>query len=504
MSKQQPSPFQQAIYNEIQNGKNSIVISAVAGAGKTTTIVNALSIISPDEDTIFLAFNKSIVKELTERVPNYVNVSTLHSFGCRAYMNAFGRVKIDENKMFNIAVKLSDKWNINATENKFSYCGRVCKLVDMMRFSLTTEDETEIFNLANKYSIMIVGDEIQNAIDLLAAGNKQTDVIDFTDMIYQPAVRNIKMKKYKYVFVDELQDLNRAQQAIIKKIVHPNGGRFIGVGDPYQSIYGFAGADIDSFNRMRTMFPNTTELPLSVCYRCSKEIIKHAQRIVPHIQYFEGQIDGEPPREGSFKEIKHHDYVACRNTKPLIVAFIQLLKEGKKANIKGKEIGKSLSLLIQKTGQKTTAKLMKYLEVERLKLKSKLTKKGVQKVEEHDAMIQMRERIEIIEILSKGMPTCKMICEYIERIFLDENMPGIVLSTIHKLKGLEADRVFVLCPELMPSKYAIQEHDKIQESNLEYVLITRAKKQLIYVNDFHPDDYKAVGADVALAGVDND
>jgi DNA helicase-2/ATP-dependent DNA helicase PcrA len=196
------------------------------------------------------------------------------------------------------------------------------------------------------------------------------------------------------------------------------------------------------------------------------------------------------PREGSFNELRNGDYVACRNTKPLIVAFIQLLRQGKKANIKGKEIGRSLINVINKTGQKMTNRLIKHLLAEKIKLKVKLLKKNVKNVEEHEAMILMNERIEIIEILSNGLPTCSMLIEYINRIFLDDKIPGIVLSTIHKLKGLEADRVFVICKELMPSKYAKQDHDKLQEENLEYVLITRARKQLIYVNDFNPDEYE--------------
>lgn len=488
---QTPSKYQVDFYRTITDTSYSILMAAVAGSGKTTSIVNALDMISPDKDVIFLAFNKSIVKELVERVPNHVTVSTLHSFGCKALMRTYGRIKISENKMFDIALKLYGKWNMGEKENKYSYCGRVCQLVDFMRYTLTTEDDEEIEKLTIKYNVAVFGEEIDHAKQVLTTGNKDMTCIDFADMIYQPAVRNIKMKTYHFVFVDEVQDLNRAQQAIVKKLVKPNGGRFVGVGDAFQSIYGFAGADFESFNRLRTMLPNTVELPLSVCYRCTKNIVRHAQDIVPHIEFFEGAEEGELPRDGLFSEIKSGDYVACRNTKPLIVAFIQLLKQGKKANIKGREIGKSISSLIMKTGQKTTKMLMKHLEVERLKLKKKLIGKGVQKLDEHPKMIDMNERIEIIKILGEGLPTAKMICEYIDKIFMDDNLPGIVLSTIHKLKGLEANRVFVLCRELMPSKFAIQEDEKQQERNLEYVLITRARKQLIYITDFNPEDYKS-------------
>lgn len=487
-----PSDHQLAFYKELTNTTNHIILAAVAGSGKTTTIVESLELISTSKDIIFLAFNKSVVRELEARVPKTVELSTMHSLGCRSLMRFYGKIKISENKIIDIALKLFNTWNVQKNDNKFLYCYRIKSLVDIMRCTLTTENDVDIEALADMYSISIFGEEVKHAKEVLAKSNKDITTIDFADMIYQTAVRNIKMKKYDFVFVDELQDLNKAQQAIILKIIKPKVGRFIGVGDENQSIYGFAGADFESFQRMKTMMPNTIELPLSVCYRSTKEIVIHAQELFPQMQYYDKAEQGTPPREGKFSELRSGDFVGCRNTKPLVVAFIQLLKQGKKANIKGKEIGKNLATIINRTGQKSTKLLIKHLDVEKIKLKRKLLDRGVKNIEENEKMITMTERIEIIKILSEGLPSVKMLVEYIDKIFLDEDLPGIVLSTIHKLKGLEADRVFVLCQELMPSKYAKQPHDKIQEKNLMYVLRTRAKKDLIYITDFNPEDYKTI------------
>jgi len=66
-------------------------------------------------------------------------------------------------------------------------------------------------------------------------------------------------------------------------------------------------------------------------------------------------------------------------------------------------------------------------------------------------------------------------------IFSDDTR-GIVLSTIHKSKGLENDRVFFLLPELLPSRFATMDWQLEQEENLRYVAITRAKKELVYVH----------------------
>ena len=56
-----------------------------------------------------------------------------------------------------------------------------------------------------------------------------------------------------------------------------------------------------------------------------------------------------------------------------------------------------------------------------------------------------------------------------------------MLSTIHKAKGLENERVFFLLPDIIPSKYATQPWQIEQEMNLKYVATTRAKHTLIKV-----------------------
>ena len=70
-------------------------------------------------------------------------------------------------------------------------------------------------------------------------------------------------------------------------------------------------------------------------------------------------------------------------------------------------------------------------------------------------------------------------CPTIDTIFTDD-LKGIVLSTIHKAKGLEANRVFIIRPDLLPLPQCRKGWEFIQEKNLEYVAITRAKKDLIY------------------------
>ena len=72
---------------------------------------------------------------------------------------------------------------------------------------------------------------------------------------------------------------------------------------------------------------------------------------------------------------------------------------------------------------------------------------------------------------------------------LEESGPAdaVQLLTVHKAKGLEADRVFVVDRHLLPAVYAQKAWERQQESNLDYVARTRARKSLIYVNDWTGD-----------------
>jgi superfamily I DNA/RNA helicase len=77
--------------------------------------------------------------------------------------------------------------------------------------------------------------------------------------------------------------------------------------------------------------------------------------------------------------------------------------------------------------------------------------------------------------------TKKEVIRAIEKMFVEDDTDGIRLSSVHRAKGLEADRVFILCPELMPHPMAKTDWAKAQEQNLRYVAITRAKHLLAYV-----------------------
>jgi superfamily I DNA/RNA helicase len=97
---------------------------------------------------------------------------------------------------------------------------------------------------------------------------------------------------------------------------------------------------------------------------------------------------------------------------------------------------------------------------------------------EHSGYLALEDKVVTLLFLAKLSTNIEDLKVKIRTIFTDE-IKGIVLSTIHKIKGLEASRVFIIRPDLLPMK-TIKGWQQIQEKNLEYVAITRAKTELIY------------------------
>src|SRR3990172_8957636 len=94
-----PSKYQQTIFDFIVTGTGHAVVEAVAGSGKTTTIVNALDLTPKDARVGFVAFNKHIASELKKRAPDHVHVSTLHSLGLSILRKLNDKIQVDDDKV---------------------------------------------------------------------------------------------------------------------------------------------------------------------------------------------------------------------------------------------------------------------------------------------------------------------------------------------------------------------------------------------------------------------
>ena len=503
----EPSQYQKAIFDYIQHEKGNLVVEAAAGSGKTYTLVKALSLIPQDKRVLMTAFNKDIVKELTKKVKEFPNVEvrTLHGLGMILTTRGvgIGGMKPEGYKytqlIYNHWQDLT-KTNINKLSRnaRKSFVENTKKLVDFGRFYLATT-RSEMIELMSKYDIPCVADEVDVALKVMAIGGKNLDSIDYTDMIWMPHIYDLHLQEceYDFIMVDECQDLNVAERNLVLRCLK-EGGRLIAVGDSNQCIYGFSGSDPDSFRAIQSI-PNTVSMPLSISYRCPESVVKFAQNLVPSIEAKQGAEEGVILDCVSLDDVHDGDMVLCRNNAPLLQVYCKLLEQGKRAYIRGSDVGKNLQNIVigthkdyLHTNLKQDGVFIRLYEDLFNSRKAIMERYGISQEDamKHETIQAKLDMIRALEVLGADLTTTEELTKKIEDIFpKNDKGEGIMLSTVHKAKGLEADNVFIACASLMPSKSALDEWQVQQERNLMYVAYTRAKKVLGFLNEEETPDF---------------
>lgn len=489
-----------------------LIIDARAGTGKTTTLINAMAVlqgkkpaITPSEQqavifkeikkskgtaksVAFVAFNKSIATELGKRIPKGCgDAMTMHSMGNRAITQAYGRLVLDGNKTMALISKVLGQDIRQLRRTDWEFLMLADKLVGLCKMNLSSGLPDEIAAIASHHGLDLNGssqriyDLVPQVIDL-AADPLETGTIDFNDMVWLPIANDLPIPRYDLLMVDESQDLNRCQQALAKKA----GRRLVFCGDPKQAIYGFTGADSESMDRLYGELQETEQgclrLPLTVTRRCGKAIVAKANTIVKDFQAHEDNPEGivrESDFEKYHKEINEGDMVLCRTNAPLVMQCFKFLRNGRKATIQGRDIGRGLISMINKSHADTIPELVTYLSdwVER-----EVAKEQAKPIPSDTKLQLIHDRSDCLLMFTEHKKTIQEVKQAIETMFADGRTGGILLSSVHKAKGLEADRVFILQPKgpaSMPASFAKLAWEKEQERNIYYVAITRAINELV-------------------------
>lgn len=476
MSKQW-SPMQLAIFEFIGEGHGNAIVEAVAGSGKSTTIVEGMKRVPAGMTSIFLAFNKSIADELKARG---VNARTFHSLTYSPVMQAKGQRQAEPDKLRKLA-------KANMTGDDFwMYASFACKLVGLARQTgigcLVEDTEGAWYDIVAYHDLepenenAELGRAIELSRDLLGWSNA-SPLVDFDDMLYFAVKDGISLPKFDFVFVDEAQDTNAIQRALLRKIMR-KGARIVAVGDPAQAIYGFRGADSNSLNLIKEEF-ECIELPLSITYRCPTSVVKYAQQWVDHIQAADGAQEGLVQNLGTKWDIElmqPGDLVVCRKTAPMLALAYKFIRARRPVTLLGREIGQGLTSLVKKMNASNVDQLLERLEAYRERELEKAAAKGDDAKQEaiHDKVDSL---VYLIDTIEEDRRTVAAVLESIDMLFRDKSQ-AVLMSTIHKAKGLEADRIFWLDRSSCPARWARQDWQKQQEINLCYVAATRAKSAL--------------------------
>lgn len=491
-----PSTYQQAVYDFIRTGTGSAVVIAVAGSGKTTTILEALNLLPMLDSAQLFAFNTAIAGELRNRIPPHikrnVNASTFHSVGYRALCNYFNMKQIETNgrKLQQIC-----REKLSFPDRK-RYEAFACKLVDLakgMGIGCLIEDDWGEWEALVEHHDLSLDDPgakeetaIKIARDLLKWSTEAAEnsyLIDFSDQLYLTILWNLPLDRKDWVFVDEAQDTNPIRRAIVGRSLK-EGGRLIAVGDPKQSIYGFTGASVDAIELIKTQW-DCVELPLSVSYRCPQAVVRQAKTLVPYIEHAphaaEGFVGDMTGRE-VLERLTKTDAILCRTNAPLVDMAYVCMSKGISCQILGRDIGKGLQTLIQKMQGTDVEDLIVRLGQYRTREMKRLLEK-----DQHGRAQSVDDRVQCLYTLIDNLPENERTIPGLElaldRLFGDNIVERLTLSTVHKAKGREWPQVAILKPELMPPHWAKEGWQMEQEDNLQYVAWTRARAALYFIRD---------------------
>ncbi|CAM6053372.1 unnamed protein product [Sphagnum tenellum] len=509
------SDEQKAIAQFVDSGSGNLIVRARAGTGKTSLILQCLPLMRGSK-AIFSYSNK-IVGEIREKVSSAghrgVDVSTFHSIGGRVLRKLFPNSKLEGNgtgragykKFTRIANELEIPEYLRAFVEKAMEMAMMQGVgIDglmsakditawqhlVSHYGIDTEiaDDNVIIQIRNRDELILEG--LRFAHKALNLGKKIAhEVHSFNDMLWIPLILNAPFPSYDWVCVDEAQDSSPARREIAKRVLK-SSGRLMAVGDNFQSIFSFAGANSDSLDIIERDF-NCKVFPMTLTFRCSQAVVRLAQKLVPDYRAAPGNVEGlvDSISEGDFNQldlIPGRDAVICRNTKPLIKVAYSLIKRGIPAHIEGREIGAGLLALTNRWANiKTIPALVTKLEDYRTKQIAKLTAAN-QEMKAEALSDQIDSVLAIIDGLPKGA-TLADLRNKIDSMFSDtpagEKASTVSLMTAHRSKGLEFFRVFnYQAAKLMPSKRAVQPHEIEQEHNIIYVSITRAIHTYIEVN----------------------
>lgn len=473
-----PTPEQAAIIEAAKTTKDSLLISALAGAAKTSTLEMICKAL-PSTLILSVCFNKRIAEEMVKRLPGNVTVKTLNSVGHSVWSTALGkRLTLNAKKSYEILKAEVETLKGAEKADAYDIFADVLKMVSAAKLSgyipsgphgghglVAREDFYDSFDETIPRGTSALVDRVLS----LSIRQALEGTIDFDDQIYMPTLFGGSFPRFPLVLVDEAQDLSAINHQMLRKIATQ---RLIAVGDPWQSIYGFRGAVSSGMDRLQADF-SLRRMDLSVSFRCPKAVVRTARSRAPHMQYPEWAIEGhvEALDAWSASSIPDHAAIICRNNAPLFRCALSLIRAGRGVKLIGADIGPQLVKALRKLGpesltQTETFNAINQWEAEQLR-KSKA--KGA-----------AADRAECLRVFASFGANLAGAIAYAEHLF--QSSGPIQLLSGHKAKGLEWATVYHLDPWRIPNVYSTTSEELEQEENVRYVITTRAKEELYFVN----------------------
>ena len=283
----------------IKHGNGPCMVLAPPGSGKTLIVTERTrylieeSEVRPDQ-ILVITFTRYAAREMKERFErltagkNYpVTFGTFHSIFYGILKCAYGigaNNLMSEKESFVLLQEVLDQTDIESTpevEDEEELVRELLREVGMVKNGL--------YHLKDFHSKYLTQDEFAEVFRSYEHQKKELKKFDFDDMLVQcyalfrkkPEILQGWQKRFKYILIDEFQDINRVQYEVIRMLAAPRYNLFV-VGDDDQSIYGFRGAKPELMLYMKQEFPSLRTISLTVNYRSTEFITGAAARVILH------------------------------------------------------------------------------------------------------------------------------------------------------------------------------------------------------------------------------
>jgi DNA helicase II / ATP-dependent DNA helicase PcrA len=469
-----PTDEQLAIIDAVRSTKDNLMLEAYAGTGKTHTLELAAKAIGA-KPVLYLVFNKKNAEEATSKMPYNVEVRTLNSAGHRAWAGTIYRnLALDFKKSGSILSSMiseappvakrtmSDCWQQVVDGVSLAKAIGYAPMAYPQAQALATRKQFHAL-LDEEYDELVYDliDEVLTRSIKAAFEGK----IDFNDQVYMPALFKVTCARYPNVLVDEYQDLSPVNHALLSKLV---GKRLIGVGDPFQNIYGFRGAKASGMLEAIAVYSMRT-LPLSISFRCPSEIVRYVHWRVPAFRWHHEGGFVERPNELAASDIPDDATIICRNNGPLLRTALQFINADRSVNVAGSDIGPRLIGTMRKLGPETLRRAEVFTRIDAW-LEAKLAAESKSADDLAECMRCFAER---------GNDLGQAL-RYAEHLFAQKGQ--VYFTTGHKAKGLEWATIVHLDPWLVRRPRPGAKSPAEQNKNLDYVISTRSANRLIEID----------------------
>lgn len=475
----------------VRDTARHLVLRATAGSGKTTTLAEAAWHLDTTRPVVYFAYNKHAVTDVGPRLPPRVSASTLHAYGLRVLCRERNAsLDVDEDKSLRVAGVLYAEER--AERRVLRAAARAWDAArEQALDSDAHEDDLAALALAAEWP----QEQGLSSLRRVLHGMKRLSLQDwqagglpdFTDFLWLPLELGYAAGTLGVALVDEAQDLTPLRQRFVTHLLGLNGsdrrvGRLIAVGDPEQAIYTYAGADPQGLWRLTERL-DVQELPLSVSFRCPTSHVQLARNASTFIQ-------AAPRAQGGTVEhlaaetatYTRGDVILARLNAPLVRAALLLMTQNVSVNIRGRDLATRLETAAQDAFPRpfTKDEIKDLVNVVYEKRATPLVKKAKEgDLAAKKALGELKDLCACLRLLALraanvagGTASVTDVMSVLRGLYHED--ADVLLSTVHRAKGLEWERVTLLYPELMPSPHG----DPEEERCVLFVALTRSKDTL--------------------------